>query len=54
MSEVPLHRTTLGRQFLESTVPQLIQELSRLNRTLEVIASSLARRYDSDAEDEQR
>ena len=50
MSEIPFHRTTLGRQFFESTVPQLLQELSRLNQSLEKIATSLAVREEGRSE----
>ena len=41
MSEVPFHLTTQGRQFFESTVPRLVDELARLNEALARIAVAL-------------
>jgi hypothetical protein len=39
MNEIPFHRTGLGKQFFERTLPRLIKELTRLNNNLEKLCS---------------
>lgn len=35
MSDVPFHCTRLGQRFYESTMPELVRQLTRLNDLLE-------------------
>ncbi len=35
MSGIPFHQTPMGRRFYESTMPELVRELARLNKNLE-------------------
>ena len=37
MGTVPLYKTRMGQQFYERTVPDLVQQLQRLNESLERI-----------------
>ncbi len=36
MAEVPFYATRMGRQFYESTMPRLVEQLERLNDLLEI------------------
>ena len=39
MSEVPFYKTRMGRRFYESTMPDLVEQLKRLNEVLERLVS---------------
>ncbi len=34
MAEIPFYATRMGRQFYESTIPRLVEQLERLNDLL--------------------
>ena len=62
MSEVPFHATRTGARFYESTLPELVRQVTRLADALERIADSQVRagkpqpsdRKDSDDDSEDR
>ena len=46
VSETPFYKTRMGQQFYDRTVPDLVQQLQRLNETLERLATLLDRQDD--------
>ena len=44
MSETPLYKTRMGQRFYESTMPELVKQLERLNDLLE----QLIRQHEQD------
>ncbi len=48
MSETPFYKTRMGQQFYDRTVPDLVQQLQRLNENLERLATLLDRQDDED------
>lgn len=49
MSDIPFHTTRMGHRFFESTVPNLVQELSQLNKMLARILAVLERQSEPEA-----
>jgi hypothetical protein len=43
MSEIPFHLTIMGRRFIEGTVPQLVDEISLLNKKIDALNKRLDR-----------
>ena len=41
MSDVDFHRTAMGRQYYERTLPKLADELARLNERLQAVVELL-------------
>ena len=50
MSETPFHQTRMGHRFYESTMPNLVQQLTRLNDLLQRLVEHLERDGDRDAD----
>lgn len=40
MSEVQFHQTRMGQRFYESTMPELVRQLTRLNDLLERVVAA--------------
>ena len=43
MDETPFHKTRMGQQFYERTVPELVTQLERLNELLERLLAAAGR-----------
>lgn len=41
MSDIDFHRTVMGHRFYESTMPELVRQLTRLNSLLERLVEKL-------------
>ena len=41
MNEPPFHATRAGQKFIESTLPQLVEELARINGSLAELIETL-------------
>ena len=41
MSDVPFHQTVMGRRFLESTIPKLVEEIAKLNATVAELVKAI-------------
>ncbi len=51
MSETPFHQTRMGHRFFESTMPNLVQQLTRLNDSLERLVAARERQQEKDDAD---
>ena len=47
MSNIPFHRTRMGQQFYDKTMPELVRQISRLNDLLERLLARLPEREKS-------
>jgi hypothetical protein len=50
MSEIPFHRTPMGRTYYDHTLPSLVRELQRLNTNLERLVTNVTREAASPAQ----
>jgi uncharacterized protein YukE len=54
MSNIPFYKTVMGRQFFEQQVPQILQEVKRIRKAMEQIASALEKNSDDKPEQEDK
>lgn len=45
MSDIPFYTTVMGHRFYESTMPNLVRELGRLNANLERVIALIERSW---------
>ena len=51
MNETPFYKTRMGQRFYESTMPELVKQLGRLNEILERLVNRQEQKLDSTEED---